>query len=300
MIEFAIEIEGSPLVEFAWLQLGSHGRREPLLSSDLDSGMSWRDIPEGKEISGPRRVLAGEPTERYMHAIAAHVARSVSSLDWRLDPHGVNATGSFSASSIEDWREAISRWLTQPDRESVLVATSILLDGRINYGDPSVNPRKILFETKKNRSTLLRWMLRLALASKPPTGFRRDIVVESSGEHHGTFDIKRSGLLLVTDLARYAGLRAEADVLSTPERLRAGGDAGVFAQAQARTLEEAFDLFSTLRIEHQVQQVEEGHEPDDYIDPKQLNALTRRYLRDAFRELASVQKSLSGELRWGT
>ena len=33
-------------------------------------------------------------------------------------------------------------------------------------------------------------MLRLALAAKPPTGFRHDIVVEDSGEQKGTFDIK--------------------------------------------------------------------------------------------------------------
>ena len=32
------------------------------------------------------------------------------------------------------------------------------------------------------------------------------------------------------------------------------------------------------------------------LDPHDLNPLTRRYLRDAFRELAAVQKSLSREL----
>jgi CBS domain-containing protein len=235
-----------------------------------------------------------------MHAIAGHVARTVKVLGWKLDPHGVNASGSFSASSIEDWEEAIHRWLTRPDNEAVLIMTSILLDGRINYGDDSVNPKQILYAHKQGRTTLLRWMLRLALASKPPTGFRRDIVVESSGEHRGTFDIKRGALLPVINLARYAGLKADVDARSTVERLRGGGDAGVFTLAQARTLEEAFDLFSALRLEHQVLQVEKDLEPDDRIDPKELNSLTRRYLRDAFRELASVQRSISGELRWGT
>ena len=149
MIDFAVEIEGWPPVEFAWLQLGSHGRREPVLSSDLDSGMSWRDIPEGKEISGPRRVLAGEQTESYMHAVAEHVARTVRTLGWKLDPHGVNATGSFSASSIEDWADAITGWLSHPDHETVLIAASILLDSRVNYGDGSLNPKPILCDEGK-------------------------------------------------------------------------------------------------------------------------------------------------------
>ena len=42
MIELAIESAGPPPAEFAWMSLGSHGRREPMPSSDVDSGMAWR------------------------------------------------------------------------------------------------------------------------------------------------------------------------------------------------------------------------------------------------------------------
>jgi CBS domain-containing protein len=139
-------------------------------------------------------------------------------------------------------------------------------------------------------------MLRLALASKPPTGFLRDIVVESSGEHRGTFDIKHGGLMPVVDLARYAALRAGIELTSTVGRLRATADEGVLTATQARILEEAFGLFSSLRLQHQVEQLESGVEPDDHLDPGQLNPLARRYLRDAFREVASVQHSLVPEL----
>ena len=65
---------------------------------------------------------------------------------------------------------------------------------------------------------------------------------------------------------------------------------------EARILEEAFELFSALRLEHQVDQLDQGREPDDRIDPKQLDPLTRRYLRDAFREVTAVQRSLTGDL----
>jgi CBS domain-containing protein len=47
-----------------------------------------------------------------------------------------------------------------------------------------------------------------------------------------------------------------------------------------------------LRMEHQVRQLEEGSSPDDYVDPKALDALTRRNLREAFRLVASIQKML--------
>jgi CBS domain-containing protein len=74
---------------------------------------------------------------------------------------------------------------------------------------------------------------------------------------------------------------AERDVLKDP---------------QARVLEEAFELFSALRLEHQVQQLESGAEPDNHIDPRRLDPLTRRYLRDAFREVTAVQRALASFL----
>lgn len=275
MIELAVERKGPPPSEFAWLALGSHGRREAVPSSDVDSGMAWRD-----------------GSADYMYGIAAEVDGCLKEIGWRLDPHGVTAEGEFSASSIEDWRSSIGRWLETPTEEKVLIATSILLDGRVILG-PShgLDPGAIIYE-QRHRQKLERAMLRLALAAKVPMGFRRDIVVDHSGEHRGTLDIKHGGLLPVTDLARYAALKADIDVLGTVERLRAAGEAGALAPEQARTLEEAHELFSEMRLEHQVQQLEAGRDPDDHLDPKELNPLARRYLRDAFREVAAVQKSL--------
>jgi CBS domain-containing protein len=285
MIELAIESEGPPPAEFAWLSLGSHGRREPMPSSDVDSGMAWRD------------TSGADP--KYMHAIAVDVADCLKVVGWRVDPHGVTAADRFASCSIGEWQAAIERWLAHPADNKVLIATSILLDGRTVYGPKELDPKSYFYELQ-HRSTLLRWLLRLALSAKPPTGFMRDIVVEHSGEHRGTLDIKHGGLLPILDLARYAAFKADAKVTPTIERLRAAGEAGTLDQAHARTLAEAFDLFAALRLEHQVNQLEQGIEPDEHLDPKQLNSLTRRYLRDGFREVAAVQKTLAAELRWTT
>ena len=296
MIELAVESQGSAPAEFCWMSLGSHGRREPVPSSDIDSGMAWRDAPDRDPLSEPQRRLASAKTQEYMRGIAASVADCVRVVGWRLDPHGVTASGTFSASSIEDWQGAIERWLARPTDNRVLIAISILLDGRIVYGPKgSLDVKRLLFETG-SRQTLERWMLRLALVAKPPTGFVHDIVVAGSGERKGPFDIKHGGLLPIVDLSRYVALRANVQVTHTIERLRLSAAEGVIGSSEARILEEAYELFSALRLEHQVEQLELGREPDDNIDPKQLNPLTRRYLRDAFREVAAVQRSLTGDL----
>ena len=294
MIELAIESKGRPPAGFAWLALGSHGRRETVPSSDVDSGMAWEDESEQERDDGGIGGVVG-----YMRMIAADVEDCIRVVGWRLDPHGVTASGRFSADSIDAWRRSIGHWLQNPGEEKVLIATSILLDGRTVYGPAELDPQAILLEPE-NRAKLVPSMLRLALAQKLPTGFRGNIVVESSGEHSGTFDIKHGGLLAVVDIARFAALKAGAKVTGTIGRLRAASELGAIEPAHARTLEEAYDLFSALRLEHQIQQLERGNEPNDYVDPKELSELTRRYLRDAFREVAAVQKSLSSERVWAT
>jgi len=75
MIDLAIESAGPPPAEFAWMALGSHGRREPMPSSDVDSGLAWRDRPDDDPIaSEPRRRLASSRTTTYMRSIAEDVA----------------------------------------------------------------------------------------------------------------------------------------------------------------------------------------------------------------------------------
>ena len=297
MIELAVESQGPAPAEFCWMSLGSHGRREPVPSSDVDSGMAWRDVPENDPLtSEARRRLASTQTQEYMRGIADSVSDCVRVIGWGLDPHGVTASSAFSASSIEDWQESIERWLAHPEDNRVLIAVSILLDGRIIYGPTSgLDVKRLLFETG-DRTTLERWMLRLALAGKPPTGFMHDIVVEDTGEQKGTFDIKHGGLLPIVDLARYAALRADVRLTPTRERLRLAAEEGVLGETEVRVLEEAYELFTNLRLEHQVEQINQGREPNDHIDPKLLDPLTRRYLRDAFREVADVQRGLSGDL----
>jgi CBS domain-containing protein len=45
-----------------------------------------------------------------------------------------------------------------------------------------------------------------------------------------------------------------------------------------------------------VDQLRTGENPDDFVDPAALSALTRTHLKEAFRAVASIQKRVSAEL----
>jgi CBS domain-containing protein len=273
-----LRIPAEPVPPFAWLSLGSYGRGEPVPSSDLDSALAW----EGE--ASPALV-----------ATAQAVVEDLERAGFSADTHGVNAANPLFARSADEWRATIAHWLAHPGEDKVLIALSLIADGRLvaGHGQPPE-----AFETlaeSRHQPPVLRLLQRLALFHRPPTGFMRDIVVEHGGSHRGHFNIKTGGLLPIVDIARYAGLAAGATSSSTPDRLRAAAAAGILRDGETRSLEEAFDLFTEIRLEHQVEQLRAAADPDDFVDPASLNPLIRRYVREAFRVVTSVQRGLSGE-----
>ena len=86
---------------------------------------------------------------------------------------------------------------------------------------------------------------------------------------------------------------------STAERLRAARDAGTLPRADAESLLDAHELIVGLRIEHQIGQIARGEPLDDHIDPAQLSPLTRSYLKESFRAIASAQKRVAAEMQIG-
>jgi CBS domain-containing protein len=268
--------------EFAWLALGSHARREAVPSSDVDSGLVWADATDGEATV----------------ALAREALETLAAAGMRSDTHGLTATGSLVANAAGDWQRKLRRWLDEPTENNAVMALSIVLDHRTVHGPPDAFRALAPLRAVGLRPHVLRLLLRLAVSLRPPTGFLRDFVIEHSGEHRGTLDIKKGGVLPVVAIARYAGHAAGAEATATPERLRAAADAGVLSATEARTLEEAHAVFAALRMDHQVTQLRAGIQADDHVDPKSLGPLARHHLRDAFRAVASVQRNLDRELHW--
>jgi CBS domain-containing protein len=287
LIELALAEAGEPLCEFAWLALGSQARREAVLSSDVDSAIVWYgDVSE--EDVRPR-----------LHALAQRVAGGLAECGVRADSHGATASDPLFVRSLDSWTRVAQSWIENPTKEQALILVSVLVDSRPVWGVLGGNPVAEKFRAARSHPDLLRLLARFALSHRPPTGFLRGLVVEHGGEHRGRLDIKHGGLLPVVDLARWAAMAAGVAGASTPERLRAAADAGTLPPEDVHTLRDAFELFAELRLAHQVEQVRAGAEPDDHLNPNELSELTRTYLKDAFRAVASVQRRIASDLSLG-
>jgi CBS domain-containing protein len=283
LIELAVAELGEAPTPFAWLALGSLARREALPGSDVDSAVAWRGEDDDAAIL------------EYALAVGRRVDEGLAACGLRGDPKGTTAANPLLVRSLQSWRRAAQSWLEDPTQEQALILVSVVVDSRPVWGiHTGVSLAEGLRDARRHPA-LLRQLARFSLSFRPPTGFLRGLVVEHSGEHRGRLDLKHGGLVPIVDLARWAGMAAGVTSASTPERLRAAAAAGTLSAADAATLADAFELVMGLRVQHHVEQIEAGEEPDDYIDPATLSPLTRRYLKEAFRAVASVQKGISSE-----
>ena len=287
LLELAVAEAGDVGVEFAWLALGSQARREALPSSDVDSAIVWFGAPDDDLVKAR------------LHAIGMTVVSQLNACGLDADEHGATASDPRFVRSLDSWKRAVRSWIDDPTQDKALLLVSVLVDSRPVWGVHTGTPVADSLRVAPGNPGLLRLLARFALSHRPPTGFFRGLVVEPTGEHRGRLDLKQGGVMPIVDLARWAGIAAGVTSASTSERLRAAAAAGTLSEAHAQTLEDAYTLITGLRVEHQVAQLRAGQEPDDYVNPAALTGLTRTYLREAFRAVASVQRHLTGELKMG-
>lgn len=284
-LDFAVAGREAP-ARFSWLALGSQARREALPGSDLDSAIAWLD-------DGPEELI-----RPYLSEVAATATDILTRCDFRPDEHRVSASDPLFVRSLESWRRESQSMIDDPTQEKALVIVSVLVDSRPVWGVETEPLIAELFQKAKARPRLLQLLAEFALSHRPPSGFFRGLVVESTGEHRNRLDLKKGAVAPITDLARWAGMVAGVACASTTARLTAASESGVLRSSDAQSLQEAFELVCQLRLDHQIAQLEAGVELDDFVDPGELSPLVRSYLKEAFHVVASVQKRISSEAAW--
>ena len=270
---------------FAWIALGSIARREAVPSSDVDSALVWYT-----DDDAPREPLM---------ALAAQVMDGLAACGFPADPKGAVASKPLFARSHAAWRAAVDGWLDNPTQEKALILVSLVVDGRAVWGIRSGPAVPEAFRDAHRRPELLRLLLTFALSHRPPTGFLRGLVVEDSGEHRGTLDLKRGGIVPIADLARWAALAAGVTHASTPARLRAAAEAGTLPAEDARLLDEAHELIVGLRIGPPDRAAQGRRRARRLPRPRRAQPADPWSLKEAFRAVAGVQKRISAEMRLG-
>lgn len=280
VISLVLAERGNPPVPFVWLVTGSAARREMVPSSDLDSLLAWDGSDNDQDVRG------------WMLSFASEVLAVVEQCGIRDDTNGVRADDPRFARSVAAWRDAIGRWSADPLVAQGAIYLATLVDATPVWGNEVWTSVRGELAAAQRSPVVRRVFGQVAAAHRPPTGFVRDLVIEASGEHRGTLDLKSGGLAPIVDIGRHLAAISGSSRLDTLGRLEAARSAGVLPRREFGDLREALLFLMSVRLEHQVALITEGRDPDDHLAPSELAALLRRHLRDALRVVARTLRQV--------
>jgi CBS domain-containing protein len=99
------------------------------------------------------------------------------------------------------------------------------------------------------------------------------------------------------DAIRVLALEQRLFKTNTLERIEALIEKGVFQQSEGNDLQEAFNLLLLLQLRNHLDQMNQGRELDNYVNPDELSLIQRSVLKTAFKSIEQLQSRI--EIRYG-
>ena len=284
LIGFAIDELGPPPARFAFMILGSEGRKEQTLKTDQDNAIIIEDLP----------AKAAKAAMDYFLSFSEKVCDWLDEVGYDFCKGGVMAKNAQWCQPLRVWKQYFLQWIHTAEPESLLQA-SIFFDFRAAYGDTDIvdELRDHLFKSLVGWPGFFRHLTENAMFFTPPIGFFRNFLVESKGEHRDSFDIK-AAMQPVVDYARIYALNHRVAETNTLGRLRDLLDQKKISAQQYQELDTVYSYLMQQRFVRQVKaSIEENGQPDNYINPKKLSRIEQSTLKEIFKRIEKFQAKLS-------
>ena len=192
-VELSILDLGSPPVRFAWLSIGSQGRKEQLLPTDQDSILIFEDVTADKY----------RDVKDYFLKLGKRTTSILEKIGYEACPNGHMASNMLWCKSLTDWTKQYNNWMNTPGENSNELS-SIFFDFEIAFGEQKIEEaiENVIFNNVKNNALFFDFLGNDALRKNSALSFFKNFIVEEEGINKNKFDIKTRALLPLIDGAR--------------------------------------------------------------------------------------------------
>ena len=192
-VEQAILDLGSPPARFAWLCIGSQGRKEQLLLTDQDSILIFEDVSAEKY----------RDVKDYFLKLAKKTTTTLEKVGFIFCPQGHMASNMLWCKSLTDWSKQYNNWMNTPGEKSNEIS-SVFFDYEIAFGEQKIEDSitDVIFKNAKNNALFFDYLGNDALKKPAPLNFFKKFNLEEEGDYKGKFDIKTKALMPLIDGAR--------------------------------------------------------------------------------------------------
>ena len=106
-------------------------------------------------------------------------------------------------------------------------------------------------------------------------------------------------MMPIVAFARLYALRHRIDHTHTLERIEALSEMNIILPSSRDEIIAAYDFLMQLRLQHQVAAIDNGHPPQNTIQPGKLGNIQNELLKQAFAQISAVQKKVSYDFLGG-
>lgn len=273
---------GPAPVEYAFVVLGSQGRREMGLASDQDNAL----------------VLSNDYDEAshgaYFAELSEFVCRGLDVAGQVLCPGEMMAMNPQWRMTQDQWLSTFRTWVQAPEPDALLHAQTFFDMRGIHGATHLASAMHVAaIDSAKDAGRMHAHLATLAARREPPLGFFRGFVLDRSGEYANTLDIKKGGTAAIVQMARLYALSSGITAVGTRQRLIEAPAGGKVSAKGAQDLLDAFDFLNSVALRQQAVAIHKKEKPTYHIDPNALGKLDREHLRDAFQIIKSMQNALA-------
>ena len=270
LVEMELQGLGLPPSKFAWLGLGSQGRREQLLRTDQDNALIY-------EVGGDKE---------YFLDFARRVNKNLEALGFERCPADMMASNPKWCLTLEEWRRSFQSWIKTSSQEDLLNCT-IFFDFQILQGYTffAEELSTLIFQEAEKYPIFLSRLALNALSNPAPLSIFKNMVLEKSGVHKNRFDIKARSMVPLADLARLLCIYHKIEnTNNTVDRFQkialVEKDPDLFQEAAI-----CYEFLMRLRTQTGIKDSNNGR----YINPGALSKMDKNRLKSTFSTIHQLQ-----------
>lgn len=281
LLDLAEEEFGPPPVPYCFMVMGSMAREEQLIVTDQDNALVLDDS------------FNPEQHDEYFLKLAKFVSDGLAACGYTYCKGDIMATNPRWRQPLSVWKKTFTEWIEQPNAQTLLNSNIFFdLEAVGGQSDFVQQLRELIAEKASGNKRFLAMMARNALSRTPPLGFFRTFVMETDGRQRNIINIKGRGTAPLTDLIRVHALACGSTAQSSFDRLDDISKTRLMPPESLQKLRYALEFLSLARIRHQALDIQEGREPNNYIEPENVSPTERHGLKDAFQILSNAQNFL--------
>lgn len=192
-VELSILELGSPPARFAFLCIGSQGRKEQLLLTDQDNILVFEDVAADKY----------RDVKDYFLKLARKATGILEQVGYASCPNGYTSSNILWCKSLTDWIKQYENWMNTPGEISNEIS-SIFFDYEIAFGEQKIEEAitNVIFNNVKKQKLFFDYLGNDAIRKPAPLSFFKKFNVEEEGPQKDKFDIKTRALMPLIDGAR--------------------------------------------------------------------------------------------------